>query len=324
MGALVGAALGDALGMPTQLLPAAEIHRIYGRVDRFLPPAEDHPVSKGLLAGSVTDDTEQTLLLAQVLVNSRGFFDQRRWVVALVRWEADVKARGGYDLLGPSTKRAIDLINAGADPIEAGRGGATNGAAMRIGPVGIATPREPLSHLVARVAEVSAATHGSTVAVSAASAVAAAVSAGIDGLDWRDAADLAVDAARLSASGDVNAIDMAKLIDDARRAVRGLDEASAHELIIRDVGVGVESEQSIPAAFAVLEAAQGNPWRAAVLSANLGGDTDTIGAIAAGMAGAVSGYAQLPMEQVQALRGINLHEVEALANRLIDLREERQ
>ena len=63
-------------------------------------------------------------------------------------------------------------------------------------------------------------------------------------------------------------------------------------LIADLVGTGVASQQSVPAAFAVLEVAEGDPWQAAVISANLGGDTDTIGAIAAGMAGACAGMAQ--------------------------------
>ena len=76
---------------------------------------------KGLPAGAITDDTEQTLLLGRILLESGESFDHKRWVDALVDWERDVKARGSYDLLGPSTKRAIDAINDGMAPEEAGR-----------------------------------------------------------------------------------------------------------------------------------------------------------------------------------------------------------
>ncbi|KEZ74565.1 ADP-ribosylglycohydrolase, partial [Pseudomonas syringae pv. syringae FF5] len=57
---------------------------------------------------------------------------------SLIEWEAAMKAKGSYDLLGPSTKRAIEMILDGHSPEEAGRFGTTNGAAMRITPVGIA------------------------------------------------------------------------------------------------------------------------------------------------------------------------------------------
>ena len=49
--ALIGGALGDALGMPTQLLSPAQISPTYGFVDGFVAPSDDHPVSKGLPAG---------------------------------------------------------------------------------------------------------------------------------------------------------------------------------------------------------------------------------------------------------------------------------
>jgi ADP-ribosylglycohydrolase len=71
----------------------------------------------------------------------------------------------------------------------------------------------------------------------------------------------------------------------------------------------------------VLEVAQGDAWRAAVIAANLGGDTDTIGAIAAGMAGACSGLSLLPQAHIARLKGIDLAEVGALADDLVAARQ---
>ena len=65
MGALLGGALGDALGMPTQTFSADLIAATYGWVDRFLARMPDHPVSRGLLAGTITDDTEHTFKRSQ-------------------------------------------------------------------------------------------------------------------------------------------------------------------------------------------------------------------------------------------------------------------
>ena len=322
LGALVGGAVGDALGMPTQLLSAAEIRNRYGFVDGFVPPTPDHPVSRGLEAGTVTDDTEQAILLGRALLRSGEQFDHRHWVNALLDWEREVKARGSYDLLGPSTKRALDAINAGVSPEEAGRAGDTNGAAMRIAPVGIAMPASPMEALVSRVAETCRATHNTNIAIASASAVAAAVSSGIDGASWQQASDQAIVAARLGAGFGcwIAGPDIAARIDWARHLVRGKSQEDAIRLIVDLVGTGVASQQSVPAAFAVLEVADGDPWRAAVISANLGGDTDTIGAIAAGIAGAYSGFTGLPAEQVAALRGIDLDAVRQLAGDLLAVR----
>ncbi len=322
LGALIGGALGDALGMPTQILSAAEIARTYGFVDRFISATADHPVSRGLPAGTITDDTEQAVLLGQVLLRSGKQFDHRLWVNALLDWEREVKARGSYDLLGPSTKRALDAINAGVSPEEAGRAGDTNGAAMRIAPVGIATPLSPLDVLVSRVADTCRATHNTNIAIAAAAAVAAAVSHGVSGGSWRDATEQAIAAARLGAEQGywIAGPDIASRIAWARELVQGKSQADAIRLIVDLVGTGVASQQSVPAAFAVLEVADGDPWKAAVISANLGGDTDTIGAIAAGIAGACTGFANLPPTQVAGLRGIDLEAMRQLAGDLVAAR----
>ncbi|MDX8479612.1 ADP-ribosylglycohydrolase family protein [Mesorhizobium sp. VK24D] len=322
MGALIGGALGDALGMPTQLLSPARIAELYGHVEDFVAPVADHPVSKGLPAGAITDDTEQALLLGRILVSSGDRFDHARWVNALLDWERDVKARGSYDLLGPSTKRAIDAINEGVPAEEAGRSGDTNGAAMRIAPVGIMMPPEPLEALVAKVAETCRATHNTSIAIASAAAVAAAVSSGLACGDWRAASERAVAAPVLGATlGNwVTGGDIAARIALAQQLVRGKSEKEATRLIVDLIGTGVASQESVPAAFAVLEVAQGDAWRAAVISANLGGDTDTIGAIAAGMAGACAGLSRLPQDRVARLKGIDLAEVRALANDLVSAR----
>ncbi|RUT92505.1 ADP-ribosylglycohydrolase family protein, partial [Mesorhizobium sp. USDA-HM6] len=314
MGALIGGALGDALGMPTQLLSPARITELYGHVEDFVAPAADHPVSKGLPAGAITDDTEQALLLGRILISSGDRFDHARWVKALLGWEREVKARGSYDLLGPSTKRAIDAINSGVPAEEAGRSGDTNGAAMRIAPVGITMPPEPLDALVAKVAETCRATHNTSIAIASAAAVAAAVSLGVSGGDWRAASGHAVAAARLGAALGhwVTGGDIAARILWAQELVRGKGDKEAIRLIADLIGTGVASQESVPAAFAVLEVAEGDAWRAAVISANLGGDTDTIGAIAAGMAGACAGQSQLPQERIARVKGVDLAEVRAL------------
>ena len=193
---------------------------------------------------------------------------------------------------------------------------------MRIAPVGLMMPVTPLGALVAKVAETCRATHNTSIAIAAAAAVAAAVSHGVDGGDWREAAKLGVAAARLGASEGNWSVgaDVAARIEWACGLVRGKPASEAISLIVDLVGTSVASQELVPAAFAVVEVAGGDPWQAAVISANLGGDTDTIGAIAAGMAGACAGMSRLPQEHVARLRGIDLNEVRALAADLVAAR----
>ena len=69
--------------------------------------------------------------------------------------------------------------------------------------------------------------------------------------------------------------------------------------------------------------AGGDPWKAAVLSANLGGDTDTIGAISASMAGACAGMASLPREKVELLVRVNRIDPTKIVHGLLALRASR-
>ncbi|MCL6548869.1 MAG: ADP-ribosylglycohydrolase family protein, partial [Alicyclobacillus sp.] len=80
LGALFGLAIGDALGMPTQSLPRRTIVARYGsRVPGFEAAPPDHPIARGLPAGRVTDDTEQALLLGQLLVDAQGAPDPQEF-----------------------------------------------------------------------------------------------------------------------------------------------------------------------------------------------------------------------------------------------------
>jgi ADP-ribosylglycohydrolase len=165
LAALQGLAIGDALGMPLQMISRETITARYGTVTGFLPADADHPPAGGMPAGSITDDTEQALLLAHLLIAGDGHVDPAAFAAALVAWENDMRARGSSDLMGLSTKRAVDAILAGEPVAQAGRYGTTNGAAMRITPVRIAVPSAPLERLVERVVEVSSVSHNTGVAL---------------------------------------------------------------------------------------------------------------------------------------------------------------
>ena len=138
LGAFYGLALGDALGMPTQSLSRAEIKVRFGEITDLEDAGPDQPIAANMLKGSITDDTEQAILVGQLLVEGEGRIEPSLLAQRLIEWEAAMQAKGSQDLLGPSTKRAIEMILSGHSPEEAGRYGTTNGAAMRITPVGIA------------------------------------------------------------------------------------------------------------------------------------------------------------------------------------------
>ncbi len=310
-GALYGLAVGDALGMPTQMLSREQIRERWGGLlPGFEPAPPGHPVAAGMPAGAVTDDTEQAVLLARLLVKGHGTVDPGELAAVLIRWERDMAERGSLDLLGPSTKHAVAAVLAGIPPDEAGATGATNGAAMRIAPVGVAVAPGDLPALIDHVVMASRVTHNTGIALAGAAAVAAAVSAGVSGAGITEATALAVQAARIAAGRGhwVAGADVAARIGWAANLVAGRDEAEAAELIYTLVGTSLATQESVPAAFAVLAAVPGDPWRACRLAASLGGDCDTIAAMAGAVAGACHGLGAFPADAIAVIdaQGLDL------------------
>jgi ADP-ribosylglycohydrolase len=322
LAALTGLAIGDALGMPTQSLPRETIRARYGTLDEFHPGPPDQPIAPNMPAGSVTDDTEQALLVGRLLVAGNGRIDPYQLAADLLSWEQDMRRRGSLDLLGPSTKAAVAAVAAGVPIEQAGRNGATNGAAMRITPVGIACPATDLPSLVEHVVEASWVTHNTDVALAGAAAVAGAVSAGLAGAGIAQATEVGVQAAELAASKGnwVASGDVGARILLARELVAGRSPDEAADRIYRLIGTSVATQESVPAAFAVLAVYPDDPWQAALLAASLGGDCDTIGAIAGAIAGACHGIAGFPVSATKLIDEVNDLPLARLASDLLAIR----
>jgi ADP-ribosylglycohydrolase len=308
--------------MPTQMLSRAEIRARWGALlTGFEPAPPGHPIAAGMPAGSVTDDTEQAVLLGRLLVSGHGIIDPNEFAAALVSWERDMAGRGSQDLLGPSTKRAVAAVLAGTPPGHAGSAGDTNGAAMRIAPVGIAAPPDDVPALVGQVVMASRVTHNTGIALAGAAAVAAAVSAGVSGAGVAQATALAVEAARIAAGRGhwVAGAGVAARIEWAASLVAGRDEAETADLIYTLVGTSLATQESVPAAFAVLAAIPADPWRACLLAASLGGDCDTIAAMAGAIAGACHGLDAFPPPAIAVIDAQGL-DLTPLADDLLALR----
>lgn len=318
--ALYGLAIGDALGMPTQMLSRDQIAERFGRLRGFESAAADHPIAAGLPPGSITDDTEQALLLARHLVRNGGRVDAAQFARELMAWEDAMRERGSLDLLGPSTKSAVAALLGGASPDQAGRFGGTNGAAMRVTPVGIVLGAADLGALVDRVVEASLITHNTGVAIAGAAAVAAAVSAGLDGATVMECIPIAIRAASLGqdrghwqAGGDVSRrIGWATSLVDPNEAERSLDD------VVDLVGTSLATQESVPATFAILALYPDDPWQAVLTAASVGGDTDTIAAMVGAVAGACGGV--FPVAAIETVRSVNGLQLEALAADLLAFR----
>ena len=331
-GALAGLALGDALGMPTQAMSPAQIRAVYGRIAGLVDADASQPYAPGMPAGSVTDDTEQALLIASLLVRGRGSssghaaLDAGEFAHALLAWEDSMIARGSLDLLGPSTKAALERVRAGEDPLSVGGAGTTNGAAMRVTPVGIAVSTADPQAFAESVWSSCQVTHATRQGFQSAALVAAAVSLGIDAarspsLDLRSLLWKAV--TYVDSLPELGAwTPDPDVVAATRRAMQlAVNPASSSlECLVEQVGTSVASAHAIPMAFALLT--RDPSPRALLDAANIGGDTDTIGAIAGAILGAVLGVEVLPADSLSMIEEVSHLGLPTVARELLELRDQ--
>lgn len=319
LGAMTGLALGDALGMPTQAFSRSQISQRYGNIDRLRDATADQPIAPSMPAGSVTDDTEQAILVAGLLIDGHGTIDPAAFSAALIAWETSMRERGSRDLLGPSTKAAIDAIAEGSDPSESGRHGTTNGAAMRITPVAIATPADSL---LKAVVEASYVTHNTGLGISGAAAIAGAVSAGIDcaPVDQAVHAGLAL-AERASAEGHwIAGASIAARGRWALDAVADRSDAELLDFVDQVIGTSVHSQESVVAAIVLADRYRDRPFEGLCQAAALGGDTDTIAAMCGAVLGASLGTSAFPPDVVTTVLDVSRLDLAPLVDALLDLR----
>lgn len=323
-GALAGLALGDALGMPTQAMSPQQIQTVYGHVTGLVDGDKSQPYAPGMAAGSVTDDTEQALLIASLLLKGHGSglnLDASEFSHALLAWEDSMIERGSLDLLGPSTKAALERVRAGEDPLRVGGEGTTNGAAMRVTPIGIAASTSDRQLFADAVWSSCQVTHATRQGFQSAALVAAAVSLGIDAgaadvtdLLWKAVAFVRSLPERGAWSPEPD------VVAATYRALKlAAQPSSSLEWLAEQIGTSVASVQAIPMAFALL--ARNPSPRALLEAANLGGDTDTIGAIAGAILGASLGvevFDAYGLAQVERVSQLNLPSV---ATDLLALRD---
>ena len=320
-GALAGLALGDALGMPTQAMSPEQIRAVYGRITGLVDGDASQPYAPGMPTGSTTDDTYQALALASFLGRDEGSsagtvtLELGGFAHELLNWEEWMKAQGSLDLLGPSSKAALERVRLGEDPLRVRGMGTTNGAAMRVTPVGIAVSTDNPEAFADSVWSTCQLTHATRQGFQSAALVAAAVSMGID---WDTPSPSDMTTLLWKAVTYVDSLpergawapdpDVVAATCRAMQLVAN-PASSSLECLIEQVGTSVASAHAIPMAFALL--ARDPSPQALLDAANIGGDTDTIGAIAGAILGGLLGveaFDATMLAQVESVSGLHLTE----------------
>ncbi|MFJ6781996.1 ADP-ribosylglycohydrolase family protein [Streptomyces yangpuensis] len=336
-GALVGAAVGDALGGPVEgWTPDQIVERHGGRVHGIVGPWHENwrtarpiaPYHKG--DGHVTDDTLMTHALVRVYEAVRDHLDAYAVAEHLVpdlmsvpRWipELEAEALPLQRIFLAEKWMVARLHYAHADPREAGTGNIVNcGAAMYMAPVGIANAGNPAG-AYAEALDIAGA-HQSSYGREAAGVFAAAVAAAcLPGATAASVVEAALSLAKDGTRAAISAVcevaaghrDFESALAPLRAAVAPYDSVGAD---YRNPSLDarrpsrLHAIEELPIALGMLLVADGR-YDAAVLGAvNYGRDCDSIATMAGAIAGALGGEAVVPAawaKQVAEASRLDLH-----------------
>lgn len=263
---LLGTALGDSIGLPFEgLSPARVAKRLDGK-----------PLAQSLVfgRGMVSDDTEHAAMALQALRAADG--DAQAFARILgrkLRWWFAALPPG----IGLATARACLKLWCGFPPSRAGIRSAGNGPCMRAGVLGVALAHD--ADLRRRMVDASTRlTHIDDRAVAAARTLAEAAAAANHGVAGAHAL-----VRRLAADADCPVLGPAlEQLADTLRDGRSLAAFADAQGWSR--GVSGYAPHTVAAALACWLLAGPDPRRVIEAAVSLGGDTDSVAAIAGGLA----------------------------------------
>lgn len=325
LGVLYGMALGDAMGMPPELWSRERLQQVYGKIEDFLDGHPDNVISYQYKKGNFTDDTSQALTILDSLIETDFIPNQKSIAAHILKWAKECNAEEN-NILGPTSKQTLSLIEKGEDASFVSAQAVSNGAAMRIPPIGTLFEPEQKKELCRYVAEISKATHGSSVTIAGACMVAMMVSCAVAGKTKDEMIQYVTEIEAFAASLGASVVAPSL----ATRIEYGVDLAKKYvdqedvflEKLYRMMGGGVNTADSVPCAVAIAYYSWGEPRRCALLCANLGGDTDTIGAMAVAACGGYAGISAISEEDRDLLEKANHINFETYAQHLCARREQ--
>lgn len=307
LGCLYGQAIGDAMGMPSELWSKRQIVEYFGWIDSFLPGPKENIAASEFQAGEFTDDTSQAVALMKAIDEAGGQINPLVIANHIMAWAKNINAFE-KNILGPTSKATLTAIAQGVPLDEISANGVTNGAAMRVSPIGCLLTCDDKARFIEQVRLSCLATHKSDIAIAGAAVIAWAISRAIDGATWCEIKPELVAIAN-DTQQQYESTFSPLLGNRIAYALGVVADSASQELgltrLYEDVGCGMDMIESIPSVIGLVELAQTHPMRCAELAANLGGDTDTIGAMATAICGALHGVDAFNPADIALINRVN-------------------
>ncbi|MFJ4199156.1 ADP-ribosylglycohydrolase family protein [Streptomyces sviceus] len=281
-GALLGLAVGDALGAPAENMKPSQIRARWGRIEGYVA---DEPAG--------TDDTEYAIFSGLLLARHGSALTPSHVEAAWHEWIAD-RDEGPFRGAGFSERGTLENLRRGlAAPISAQHRHAwSDGLAMRAAPFGVFAAGRPAE--AARLVAVDGSVSHDGEGIYGGQAVAAGVAAAMAG-----APTIAVVASALAVIPDDSwtARSLRRAVAVAHRGERAVRSS----VVIGGYPWTDLAPEAVALAFGAYAAADGD-FREAVLTAvNMGRDADTTAAVAGALAGATRGASAIPAEWAAAI-----------------------
>lgn len=314
---------GDALGMATEFMSRAEIRERFGMVEGLMAPelSKNHP---DLRRGQVTDDTEQVLALLDEYCD-KGRVDPRETAQRLLRW---VRESGAIEkrYIGPSSKGALQSIAEGADPSTTGLKGTTCGGVMRSPAAALFALCQGLP-LAPTVQACLLPTHNTRPALEAAIGYAFALREALQGGNPPSVIAAAKEGASAGAAlapWELCGPSLGARLEHFRSiAGKMAKPEEVIDFLYEVYGTGLESVDVATAALCIFLYAPLDTWLCVRMGASVGGDTDTIAALAGALSAAsraASGLPHnIPADIIEAIATINNLDLASIGARLVEL-----
>ena len=295
-GALLGLAVGDALGTTLEFSERSTD-------DRHTEIVGGGPF--GLNAGEWTDDTSMALCLAYSLIRRNGFSAQDQMELYRAWWRDGFLSSNGkcFDI-GNTVLQALKKFEASDDPMSGSTDefSAGNGALMRIAPIPLFFASN-FTEAIEKAGESSKTTHGNIQSIDACRYYTGLILGAINGESKQKILS--------SCYSPIKEIwTYFPLCEPVKAVAEGTFKNKSREQI-QSTGYVIHSMEAALWAFYNTDSFEAGLIKAV----NLGGDSDTIGAIYGQLAGAFYGEPDIPFRFIEPLK--NAHYFYYFADELL-------
>lgn len=297
-------AYGDAAGLPVEGKPTEYICERYGRITELQTPS-DHPFFPGSARGTVSDDTQLSLAVAESLIRTGGFSIESLADEHIAAYRQVSRTAEGVPCgWGDSTVKAVERMISGVSPRESGeKDKAGNGVVMKMAPLVV---WQVLSEVDERTRRgqydlLTNMTHNSEIARICTRLHGEVLSALLEGRTVSESAD------RFIQTLAVN--NFSKESELLHRAVYNpcqTDEELAERYATGKSGTdyGFYVPETLAIAYDIFLGAGGDMQAAVYRAVNLGGDSDSTASIVAAMIACQSGGAYKEPPDMESVKGI--------------------